>query len=123
MVRYRTAFTALTTISRIWCEAKDLDLLVVGWDFRRNPDWVIEFFFDYLVPGVTQGAADAGLPDPFAGATIVGHSFGGMVVKWILNDHTHPFCQNLGLAVTVGSPFNGSAGQPHRYLWVSRWPV
>ena len=25
-------------------------------------------------------------------------------------------CQNLGLAVTVGSPFYGSAGQPHRYF-------
>src|SRR5918994_124425 len=38
---------------REWCEGKDLDLLVMGWDFRRRPDWVVEFFFDYLVPRVT----------------------------------------------------------------------
>ncbi len=101
---------------RTWCGHKGLDLLVVGWDFRRRPDWIVEFFFDYLVPKVTDLAADANLPDPFARTAIVGHSFGGMVVKWILNNHSHVFCQNLLLAVIVGSPFYGSAGQPHRYF-------
>ena len=102
---------------REWCEGKDLDLLVMGWDFRRRPDWVVEFFFDYLVPRVTELATDLNLPDPFARVALVGHSFGGMVVKWILNDHTRSFCQNNGLrAVTVGTPFYGSAGQPHRYF-------
>ena len=101
---------------RTWCEAKDLDLLVVGWDFRRRPDWVVEFFLDHLIRKVTERAAAAGLPDPFARTTIVGHSFGGMVAKWILNKHANPFCQQLLRAVTVGSPFYGSAGQPHRYF-------
>lgn len=102
---------------REWCEGKDLDLLVMGWDFRRRPDWVVEFFFDYLVPRVTELATDANLPDPFARVALVGHSFGGMVVKWILNQPARPFCQNDGLlAVTVGTPFYGSAGQPHRYF-------
>jgi pimeloyl-ACP methyl ester carboxylesterase len=101
---------------KLWCTDNDLDLLVVGWDFRRHPDWVVEFFLDHLTPKVTERAANAGLPDPFARATIIGHSFGGMVAKWILNKHDDPFCQKLALAVTVGSPFYGSAGHPHRYF-------
>jgi hypothetical protein len=101
---------------RTWCDDKGLDLLVVGWDFRRRPDWVVEFFFNYLIPKVTELATDANLPDPFARAVILGHSFGGMVVKWILNEHDHPFCQNLLLAVTVASPFYGYAGHAHRFF-------
>ena len=99
-----------------WCEDKNLDLLVVGWDFRRSGDWAVEFFFDYLLPGVRAEAAKEHLPDPFEKTAIVGHSFGGMLVKWILNRHADPFCQNLQLAVTVAAPFYGSAGQAHRYF-------
>ena len=45
---------------------------------------------------------------------MVGHSFGGMVVKWILNEYGDPFCQNLRLAITVATPFYGSTGQTQR---------
>jgi hypothetical protein len=101
-----------------WCAAPStqLDLLTVGWDFRRPYDWTLEFVFDHLVPYVRQCAADAGLSDPFENLSLVGHSFGGMIVKWMLNDHTLPLWQNLQVAVTVGAPFYGYAGQSHRYF-------
>jgi pimeloyl-ACP methyl ester carboxylesterase len=98
-----------------WCTANNLDLLMVGWDFRRDADWNVDFFLNLLVPAVKQRAADRGWSeDPFHGATIVGHSFGGMVAKWILNKHDHPFCRDLRLAITVATPFYGSPGQTER---------
>jgi pimeloyl-ACP methyl ester carboxylesterase len=56
--------------------------------------------------------------DPLKGAILAGHSFGGMVVKWTLNKHDDPFCKDLRLAVTVGTPFYGNPGQTER-LFVS----
>jgi pimeloyl-ACP methyl ester carboxylesterase len=98
-----------------WCQANRLDLLMVGWDFRREADWNVNFFLNVLVPQVKRRSADRGWPeDPLAGATIVGHSFGGMVAKWILNNHDHPFCAGLRLAITVGTPFYGCTGQAER---------
>jgi hypothetical protein len=98
-----------------WCTANNLDLLMVGWDFRRDADWNVDFFLNVLVPAVKQRAANRWPgEDPFQGATIVGHSFGGMVAKWILNKHNHPFCAGLRLAITVATPFYGSPGQTER---------
>jgi pimeloyl-ACP methyl ester carboxylesterase len=103
-----------------WCEVNNLDLLMVGWDFRRGADWNVDFFLGTLLPEVRRRAAlrglDNGPGDFFKGATLVGHSFGGMLVKWILNRHADPFCQALRLAVTVAAPFYGSAGQMQRLL-------
>ena len=101
---------------KTWCGARDIDLLVVGWDFRRRRDWIVEFIFDYLIPDVRQRAQDAGLGDPFARATLVGHSFGGMVCKWLMNEHARSFAQELQLVVTVGSPFYGYGGHAHRFF-------
>ncbi|MBV8187941.1 MAG: hypothetical protein JO339_11925 [Alphaproteobacteria bacterium] len=99
-----------------WCNVNGLDLLMVGWDFRRDADWNVNFLLDLLFPEVTRRAQDRGWPDPMQGATIVGHSFGGMLVKWILNKHQHPFCRQLRLAITVGTPFYGNPGQTERFF-------
>ncbi|MGH6726080.1 MAG: hypothetical protein ACREB8_05995, partial [Pseudolabrys sp.] len=42
-------------------------------------------------------------------------SFGGMIVKLIMNDSS-PLVDQFKRAVTVGSPFYGYAGQVHRYF-------
>jgi pimeloyl-ACP methyl ester carboxylesterase len=98
-----------------WCTANKLDLLMVGWDFRRDADWNVDFFLNVLVPEVKRRAALRNWPeDPLHGATMVGHSFGGMVAKWILNKHDHPFCAGLRAAITVATPFYGSPGQTER---------
>src|SRR5262249_44874691 len=45
---------------------------------------------------------------------LVGHSFGGMVVKQILNQATNAYVQRMQRGITVGSPFYGYGGQVHR---------
>lgn len=94
-----------------WCEHNDLDLLTVGWDFRRSLAWNVRFFLHHLVPYIQQRSQG---DDPFARATVVGHSFGGMVAKGIVNQHDHPFCRLLEKAITVGCPFYGYPGQTER---------
>jgi hypothetical protein len=102
-----------------WCDANDVDLLMVGWDFRRSAAWNVDFLLQTLFPEVRKRAEDRGWEeDPLKGSTLVGHSFGGMVVKWILNKHDDSFCMDLRLAVTVGTPFYGNPGQTER-LFVS----
>ncbi len=105
-----------------WCEANNLDLLMVGWDFRRSATWNVHFFLKTLIPAVKARAAARGLGDVFQNAYLVGHSFGGMLVKWILNQNTEAFVQKLKMAITVASPFYGSAGQVERLL-VSMSPL
>ncbi len=106
-----------------WCNANNLDLLMVGWDFRRDATWNVDFFLQTLIPAVQARATARGLnQDVFQNAVLVGHSFGGMLVKWILNRYTHPFCQKLRQAITVATPFYGSAGQVER-LFVSMSPL
>jgi hypothetical protein len=95
---------------------------MVGWDFRRSATWNVHFFLKTLIPAVKARAAARGLGDVFRNAYLVGHSFGGMLVKWILNQSGEAFVQNLKMAITVASPFYGSAGQVERLL-VSMSPL
>lgn len=95
-----------------WCTANRLDLLMVGWDFRRTREWNVKFFFRHLVPEVRRRAALRWPGDDiFRGATMIGHSFGGMLAKWILNEPANQFCQNLRLAITVATTFYGAASE------------
>lgn len=102
-----------------WCEDNDLDVLPLGWDWRRSPTWNVRFFLDHFIPYVRARAASFGFDpavDPLTRTSLIGHSFGGMLVKWILNDAGHPFCQALQLGVTVGAPFYGYPGHLHRFF-------
>jgi len=105
-----------------WCGANNLDLLMVGWDWRRCAAWNVHFFLKTLIPAVQARATARGLGNVFQNTYLVGHSFGGMLVKWILNENTEAFVQNLKMAITVASPFYGSAGQVERLL-VSMSPL
>jgi pimeloyl-ACP methyl ester carboxylesterase len=99
-----------------WCTNNNLDLLMFGWDFRRTAAFNVDFFLATLVPEIQRRAQARGWqPDEvFANATMIGHSFGGMLAKWIMNKHAHPFCQNLKLAVSVGTPFYGYTSHTER---------
>lgn len=100
-----------------WCGQNQLDLLVCGWDNRRNPDWLVSFFMNHLPDYVRQRAAAPPHninTDPMADVYLVGHSEGGNLIKWMLNDHTSPFCRTVRLAVTVATPFYGNTSQSHR---------
>jgi hypothetical protein len=102
-----------------WCRNNYLDLLVCGWDNRRNPGWVVSFFKDHLPDYVRQRARDnhgidTDVNDPLGNVHLVGHSEGGHLIKWILNDHEHEFCEKVRLAVTVATAFYGEVSQCHR---------
>jgi hypothetical protein len=102
-----------------WCGQNQLDLLVCGFDNRRNSDWLVSFFMDHLPDYARQRARDdygidTDVNDPLGSVYLVGHSEGGHLIKWMLNEHEHPFCQNVSLAVTVATAFYGNVSQCHR---------
>jgi hypothetical protein len=94
-----------------WCQQNGLDLLIFGWDWRRSSDLIVRFFVDQFMPHFRQRVKNLA-PDPLADVTLIGHSFGGMVVKLIL----HESVPEVARAITVGTPFYGSGGQLHRYF-------
>ena len=102
-----------------WCRNNRLNLLVCGWDNRRKGDWATRFFLDHLPAYVRQRAAavhriNVGINDPLAKVSLIGHSQGGMLIKWMVNNHEHALCRDMRLAVTVATAFYGAAPQTHR---------
>ncbi len=98
-----------------WCTDRNLDWFVFGWDWRRRPDLSVKFFLNTFLPTFRQRVQAACGADPLQHCTLIGHSFGGMVVKLIMND-PNPLVDEIERAVTVASPFYGYAGQVHRYF-------
>jgi hypothetical protein len=62
----------------------------------------------------------AGCADPLANYSIVGHSFGGMIVNLVLRSG-HPLTASLKRGITVGTPQYGYAGQLHRWFEGLPW--
>ncbi len=98
-----------------WCSDRNLDWFVFGWDWRRRPDLSVQFFLNRFLPTFRQRVQAACGADPLQNCTLIGHSFGGMVVKLIMND-PNPLVDQIKRAVTVATPFYGYAGQVHRYF-------
>jgi pimeloyl-ACP methyl ester carboxylesterase len=98
-----------------WCSDRNLDWFVYGWDWRRRPDHAVQFFLTRFLPTFRQRVQAACGADPLQNCTLIGHSFGGMVVKLIMND-ANPLVDQIKRAVTVATPFYGYAGQVHRYF-------
>ncbi len=98
-----------------WCAANWLDVFVVGWDWRRPGSAAADFFLTKLLPAFEQGVAQCH-PSPLDNFWIVGHSFGGIIAKHILNRPDNPYVQRLKGAITVGTPFYGYGGQAHRFF-------
>jgi pimeloyl-ACP methyl ester carboxylesterase len=98
-----------------WCASNWLDVFVVGWDWRRPGEATADFFLTKLLPAFEQGVAHC-RPAPLDNAWIVGHSFGGIIAKHILNRADDPYVQRLKGAITVGTPFYGYGGQAHRFF-------
>jgi len=95
-----------------WCAANNLDLLVFDWDWRRRLEDAVAFFVRTFLPFFRARVLDAGLADPLASFSLVGHSFGGMVANLILRSND-PIVANLARVITVATPFYGYAGQLH----------
>ncbi|MEO8739065.1 MAG: hypothetical protein ABI537_05105 [Casimicrobiaceae bacterium] len=96
-----------------WCNKKKIDWFVFGWDWRRRLDETVEFFVHQFLPHFQARVVNECAADPLEDFSLIGHSFGGMVVNWILREHDDAA---LSRAVTVATPFYGYAGQVHRFF-------
>ena len=99
-----------------WCEANQLDWFIFGWDWRRRLEPTVDFFLDRFLDWFRRRVMDQCDYDPLENFTLIGHSFGGMLVKLALNRQNHPFVQQMAQAITVASPFYGHGGHIHRYF-------
>ncbi|RDJ21857.1 hypothetical protein DWF00_26330 [Bosea caraganae] len=98
-----------------WCGQNGFDYFVFAWDWRRRPEAVAAFFLNTFVPKFRCRVQEACGVDPFDDVTLLGHSFGGMAIKLILN-HGGAIVDKVDRAITVGTPFYGHAGHIHRYF-------
>jgi hypothetical protein len=98
-----------------WCANNNLNLLVVDYDWRRRLEDTVTFFLHTFLPFFKTRVLDAGLPDPLAKFSLIGHSMGGMIVNLILRGND-PIVAGLARAITVATPFYGYPGQLHCYF-------
>jgi pimeloyl-ACP methyl ester carboxylesterase len=110
-------FLGLTPYSRFsqWCDQNDLDLLIFSWDWRRRPKDTVSFFFNRFLPLFRTTVQQQTGTDPLQKFILMGHSFGGMLVKLMLH-RADPVLAKMTQAVTVASPFYGYDGQIHRWF-------
>jgi len=112
MVPHGVVFEELYKVFIEWCANNNLDLFVLDWDWRRRLENTVTFFVRTYLPFFRARVLAHGLPDPLARFSLIGHSFGGMVVNLILRGDD-PIVANLNRAITVATPFYGYAAQVH----------
>jgi hypothetical protein len=98
-----------------WCRDNWLDLFIFGWDWRRGIEDTAKFFLKTFMPkfeSMVRGCT----PNPLQDFTLIGHSFGGMVVKLILNRTDNPYVRQMQRAISVATQFYGYGGQVHRFF-------
>lgn len=98
-----------------WCANNNVDLFVFPWDWRRRLGETVRFFVGKFLPAFRERVLEAGCPDPLARFSLVGHSFGGMLVNLVLRGN-NPIVANMTHAITVATPFYGYPGQVHRWF-------
>ena len=99
----------------IWGRANGYNVLLYGWDWRRRLDDEAAFFGNIFLPRLRASVLAACHLDPLADLTVVGHSFGGLLLHlWLQGGG--PVVGALRNAVTVATPFYGYGGQVHRYF-------
>lgn len=98
-----------------WCDLNDLDWFILGWDWRRRLEDSVSFFFNQFVPLFRTSVKNECGVDPFQQFILLGHSFGGMLVKLMLHQ-PDPVLATMTQAVTVASPFYGYDGLIRRWF-------
>ena len=111
-------FLGITPYSQFtdWCELNGLDWFIFSWDWRRRLEDSVSFFFTQFVPLFRSMVQQECGADPMQKFILMGHSFGGMVVKLMLHQNYPAVLANMTQAVTVASPFYGYDGQIHRWF-------
>ena len=110
-------FLGLAPYSRFtqWCELNNLDWYIFSWDWRRRLDDTVNFFFTQFLPLFRAEVQIQCGADPLQQFILMGHSFGGMIVKLMLH-RNEAILNNMTQAVTVASPFYGYDGQIRRWF-------
>ena len=98
-----------------WCNYQAVDYFIFGWDWRRDLKLTVDYFLNVFMPRFEQRVSGC-RPNPLLHLSLVGHSFGGTIVKLILNRNDDPYVQLFKRGVTVASPFYGYGGQLGRYF-------
>jgi hypothetical protein len=98
-----------------WCDASGIDYLIYGWDWRRNPDRIVDYFLKVFMPYFKDAVREC-YPNPLRHLSLVGHSYGGIIIKLIFNRSDDPYVQLFKQGVTVATPFYGYGGQLARYF-------
>jgi hypothetical protein len=88
-----------------WCEASGFNLFVFAWDWRRRLDETVALFLQFLPRFQKRIGAAYGV-DPLSGFILLGHSYGGIIVKLLL-DEPSPEMDELSLAVSAAAPLYG----------------
>jgi hypothetical protein len=99
-----------------WCNDNNVDLFVYNWDWRRRQTDCAEFFVKQFWPVFKQRVTDAGIPGAASNFSLLGHSFGGMIVKLILENNDAAVARKLKFAITAATPFYGYGAQAHRWF-------
>ena len=100
-----------------WCQVNWIDLFVFGWDWRRGTEMTADFFLQQFLPLFETIVTERKCcPPPLDNFWLIGHSFGGMVVKKILNHSNNQYVKRMKGAITVATPFYGYGGQVHRFF-------
>jgi pimeloyl-ACP methyl ester carboxylesterase len=98
-----------------WCQDNWLDLFIFGWDWRLGIEHTADFFLTTFMPKFDTRVSGC-TPNPLQNFTLIGHSFGGMVVKLILNQTNSQYVQQMRRAISVATQFYGYGGQVHRFF-------
>jgi hypothetical protein len=100
-----------------WCDDTGIPLFIFGWDWRRKSAHAADFFLTKLLPAIDAEVSAGGYGyNPLENFWLVSHSFGGAVIKNILNQSGNPYVQKMRGAIAVANPFYGSGGQVHRFF-------
>lgn len=100
----------------IWCDWKNVDLFIYGWDWRLPLDHCARFFVNSFLPALRNAVQTQTGNDPLQDLVLVGHSAGGMIVNLVMQDTTNPLIDKVKQAITVAAPFYGYGGELHRYF-------
>jgi hypothetical protein len=99
-----------------WCKSNNVDLFVYNWDWRRRQMEAAEFFAGPFWRLFTSMVDGAGIPEAARNFSLLGHSFGGLIVKLILENGDAKVARNLKFAITAATPFYGYGAQAHRWF-------
>jgi len=99
-----------------WCRGNNIDLFVFNWDWRRRQEETAQFFVKKFWPLFRRRLKEGGIEQAAQRFSLLGHSFGGMIVNLILRGNDAAVAQKLRHAITAATPFYGYASQVHRWF-------